>query len=748
MRIALLAVVVLGFSGCQEDSWLNWTSMPGQSEATEADAAETAKGNETSVDDLLKVPWKPRTPAEIRSQGNFLKEATSHYLKQHAENPMEWYGWRPEAIERAVKENKPIFLSVGYAACHWCQVMEGEVFDDDKTAEFMNQNFINIKVDREERPDIDAIYMDAVLKMNEGNGGWPMTVILTPSLKPFFGGTYFPKARFRALMHQAVERFRRDRETVESRSQKVVDDINQSIQGNPALVFNHRALRAVMRRALDALDKENGGLVGEMKFPTPVRWRYLVNAYRKWGNADLEQALRLTLDQMSLGGLHDHVGDGFHRYTKDATWTIPHFEKMLYDNAQLASLFLEAGIAFDDERYRKIGKACADFLVKDLLDPKGGFYASYAADSEDKEGAFYLWTPEELKKIAGDRDGTALAAVMGVTAEGNFEDNQSVVTRRADLEDIGRKLNRPVKALRGLFDTWKPTLYQVRAKRTWPKLDPKMVTAWNGLAISAVAKAYVITREPRFLEAGMKSAERIWALHRNSDGQLARASTDGKTSEQAILDDYAFFAVGLLDLFEASGKPSYLNWAQTLVADADERFRREQPGWFQTPKDNTLLIYRHFEPYDSVLPSGNSQMLEAHLRLAALTGQAKHFEVVQSTLATYTDTFTKSGLGMGGWASVGLRNEGPFYEVVIAGEGEQRTALEDAWRSLKPTWAVKVDVPSGGLSETLSQALPPARGKRAEVGKAKAYVCVRGACQKPTSNPKEFKGQLKLGWKH
>ena len=268
--------------------------MPGQSEAALVDTVETVKADDkTSVAELLKVPWKARTPSEVRQQGNFLKEATSHYLKQHAENPMEWYGWSPEAIARATKEGKPIFLSIGYAACHWCQVMEGEVFDDDETAAFMNDHFVNIKVDREERPDIDAIYMDAVLKMNKGKGGWPMTVVMTPSLKPFFGGTYFPKARFAALMRQTSDRFHRDREAIETKSEEVVAEINQAIQGNPALIFNHRALRAVMRRALDALDKEHGGLVGTMKFPTPVRWRYLVDAYRKWGNSDLKNALRL-----------------------------------------------------------------------------------------------------------------------------------------------------------------------------------------------------------------------------------------------------------------------------------------------------------------------------------------------------------------------------------------------------------------------------------------------------------------------
>ena len=720
-------------------------------EVTAAEADAEIKRSDVEVipiEELLKKPWKPRSPEEIRAQGNFLRDTTSRYLQTHANNPMEWYGWSPEAIERATKENKPIFLSVGYASCHWCYLMQEEVFEDDDVAKYMNEHFVNIKVDREERPDIDAIYMDAVLKMNKGNGGWPMTVVMTPGLKPFFGGTYFPKARFASLMRQTAEIFKIDRPAIEARGEKITSEINQSIQGNPALVFNKRALRAVMRRALDSMDRENGGLVGTMKFPTPVRWRYLVETYRKWGNADLKDALELTLNQMSSGGLHDHIGGGFHRYTIDATWSTPHFEKLLYDNAQIATLFLEAGTAFKNKDYLEIGKASADFLIKEMMDPKGGFYGSYSANSEGKEGLFYLWKPDELRRIAGDRDGTALAALMGVTSEGNFEDGLSVVTLRPDLEEIGRKLNRSTKELGKLFKTWRPTLYQVRAKRQWPVLDAKMVTGWNGLAISAVAKAYVITREPRFLEAGMKSADRIWKLHRLKEGSLARASTNGKVSEQAVLDDYAFLAVGLLDLFEASGKPDYFEQAKALVAEADARFKRAQSGWYLTPDGDTTLIYRQFEPYDSVIPSGNSQMLEAHLRIAGLTGSEAHFEVVTSTLATYTDTFSKSGLGMGGWASVGLRNEGPFYEVVIVGEGPEKKALDDAWRSLKPTWAVKVDVPSAGLSEALSAALKPAQGKKAQAGRAMAYVCVRGACQKPTRDPKVFTAQMKLGWKH
>jgi len=718
----------------------------GQSDE-QTDAVVVVEGSASAMAERLKQPWEPRAPAQIRKEGNFLKGSGSLYLNQHANNPMEWYGWCEEAVARAVAEDKPIFLSIGYSSCHWCHVMEHEVFEQDDIAEFMNEHFVNIKVDREERPDLDAIYMDAVLEM-KGRGGWPMSVLLTPNLKPFFGGTYFPKVRFQALMKEAQERFAADREAVEDRGQEVFSKISEIDTGNPVLAFNQRALRAIMRRALDAHDTKNGGLQGKMKFPTPVRWRYLVDAYRKWGNADLHKVLRLTLDNMSKGGLHDHVGGGFHRYTVDKTWTVPHFEKMLYDNGQIASLFFEAGAAFDEPRYTEVGVMTADFLLQELLDPKGGFYASYDADSGGQEGTFYVWKPAELRKIAGDRDGTALAKLMGVTAKGNFEHQTSVVTLRSDLEAVAAILARPAAELKDLFRTWRPTLYQVRAKRTWPGLDTKLVTGWNGLALSAVAKAYIATREPRYLEAGLKSADRIWTLHHKKDGTLYRASNAGVPAERAILDDYAFFAVGLLDLFEASGDLTCLERARSLVAKADALFARPNHGWFQTASGDQSLIFRHFEPYDSVRPSGNSQMLEAHLRLAGLTGSKAHRETINKTLASFTETLTRSGLGMGGWASVALRHLGPFYEVIIAGEGAQKTALNATFSELKPSWAVKLDVPAAGPSRALASAVPPAAGKKSQAGAAMAYVCVRGACYKPTSDPSELRRQLVRGWKH
>ena len=746
MRLASVVVIACVLAACQGRSAWNWSSLS-QSGTSEVDAVEIVKAEEDTLAERLKGAWEPRTPAQVREQGNFLKGSGSLYLQQHAHNPMEWYGWCDEAVARAKAEDKPIFLSIGYSSCHWCHVMEHEVFEDDEVAAYMNENFVSIKVDREERPDLDAIYMDAVLHM-KGRGGWPMSVVLTPKLKPFFGGTYFPKVRFMGLMKAAKERFDTDRQKVEDQSEEVHDKISETLIGNPILAFNVHALRSIMRRALDALDKKNGGLRGRMKFPTPVRWRYLVDAYRKWGNADLKDALLLTLDKMSSGGIQDHVGGGFHRYTVDNTWTVPHFEKMLYDNGQIASLFLEAGAAFSRSDYTRVGVMTADFMFTELLDPKGGFYASYDADSGGEEGTFYVWTPAELRKIAGDRDGTALAALMGVTAEGNFEHNTSVVTRRADIELVSKTLGRPVAELKGLFDTWRPTLYQVRTKRTWPGLDTKLVTGWNGLAISAIAKTYIATREPRYLEAAKRSAGRIWDLHRKKDGTLYRVSNDGVPAEVAILDDYAFFAVGLLDLFEASGDTLHLERAQAIVAKADELFRRPKNGWLQTSDTDKSLLFRQFEPYDSVRPSGNSQMLEAHLRLAGLTGSAAHHEVVKITLASFTETLTKSGLGMGGWASVALRHLGPFYEVVVAGDGEKKRALDEVWRTLKPTWAVRVDVPAAGPSTGLQSAVPPTQGKKAGSDGAMAYVCVRGACMKPTSDPKEFRAQLTEGWKH
>ena len=707
---------------------------------------EASKG-EPAAPEASASGWVLRTPEEIMAQGNHLKDVGSVYLQQHAKNPLEWYPWGEEALERARLEDKPIFLSIGYASCHWCHVMEHKVFEKTEVAAFMNEHFVNIKVDREERPDLDTIYMDAVQSLT-GRGGWPMTVLLTPSLKPFFGGTYFPKDRFMRIARDAVERFHGSREEVEAEGDVIYKQIARTASPNTQTKIQEATLKGVIKRAVEAFDPEWGGRRGRMKFPTPIRWRFLMHSWRKWGGDEVADGVRKTLDMMASGGIHDHLGGGFHRYTTERTWLVPHFEKMLYDNTQMASLYIEAAAAFDEPRYLDVATKTLDFMLKEMFEPSGGFYASYDADSGGEEGTFYVWTPAQLRKVAGPEDGEALALLLGVTPGGNFEHKTSIFTWRSSFKEVAKKTGRKAKDIEKVWETWQPVLYEVRAKRIWPGLDKKLVTSWNGLAIGAMAMGYQATGEAKYLEAAKKTAEVIWRSHRRPEGGLFRASNQGNALETAVLDDYAFMAGGLLHLYQASGDLVTLERAKTLIAEAEARFARPGGGYFLAEAGNDDLILRPFDAFDAVRPSGNSALLDATLRLAALTGDEALFERVAKTLNAYASVTARAGLGMAGWLEVALHHLGPYYEVIIAGDPQDKATqrLDAAYKSVAPPWAVRLNVPAEGAPTGLKTAAPPTAGKRATKGNAMAYVCVRGSCKAPTNDPKTFQKQLLDGW--
>jgi uncharacterized protein YyaL (SSP411 family) len=746
-------LVLLALTGCQSTPALTPTTGATSPEA----AAATPSADEVPVP---KTPtaaqaaasptgWVIRTPDEVMAQGNHLKNSGSVYLLQHAKNPLEWYPWGEEALNRARLEDKPIFLSIGYASCHWCHVMEHEVFEKTEVAAFMNEHFVCIKVDREERPDLDTIYMDAVQSMT-GRGGWPMTVLLTPSLKPFFGGTYFPQERFMRIVTDALKRFQTSRSEVESKGDEIYAKIARTVNPNPRTKIQANALQAVVQRAVSSFDLEWGGRRGRMKFPTPIRWRFLMHSWRRWGGDEVEAGVKKTLDLMASGGIHDHLGGGFHRYTTEQTWLVPHFEKMLYDNAQLATLYTEASAAFSEPRYLEVAVKTLDFMLKEMTEPEGGFYASYDADSGGEEGTFYVWTPKQLKALTNAEDGEALAVLLGVTERGNFEHRSSILTWRSSYKEVAKKTGRRPADIEALWKRWQPVLYEARSKRVWPGLDKKLVTSWNGLAIGAMAMGYAATGQPRYLAAARKTSELIWRVHRRPEGGLYRASNGGVPRETGVLDDYAFLASGLLHLFEASGDLSALQRAKTLIDEAESRFARSGGGYYLAESNDASLILRPFDASDAVRPSGNSALLDAQLRLAALTGDQALFDRVNGTLNAYASLFSRSGLGMAGWLEVALHNLGPHYEVIIAGDPEDATTkrLAAAYETLSPPWAVRINVPASGASPGLKSAAPPTAGKLAKTGKALAYVCVRGSCKAPTSDPKVFRAQLLDGWTH
>jgi uncharacterized protein YyaL (SSP411 family) len=611
--------------------------------------------------------------------------------------------------------------------------MEKEVFEQDDVAELLNAHFISIKVDREERPDLDSAYMEAVQTMT-GSGGWPMTVILTPSLRPFFGGTYFPHERFVQLLRAAETQFREARNEVETRGAEIYKAIASAArEGDPGELAPEE-VRALARQAIADVDPTYGGFRGRTKFPTPVKWRFLLGAYRKWGDAELAAAVRKTLDAVAAGGIHDQIGGGFFRYSTEPTWTVPHFEKMLYDNAQLAALYLEAGAAFDEPRYRAIGLDTLEFLLRDMRTREQGFGASFDADTEGKEGATYLWTPSQVRAVGGDVDGKVLTELLGMTEAGNFE-GSNVPTLRGDGVSKNEKL----------WAMWRPKLLEARKRRAQPSFDPKLVTAWNGLAIGAFAVGYRASGDARFLEAAEQTADAIARANRRASGELSRASNAGIAADAAVLDDYAFLGAGLVDLFEATSKPSYLERALALATEANARFANPAGGWFLTSGAEQQPLGRRLEISDSVEPSGNAAMLSLLERLSALTGRTDLDDAAGNALRAYATVIRRRGLDMAGWLDGALIHDGPFYELVVAGE---RGPLWETWNRLLPPWTVGALIPASGAPPELEKVMPSASEKRAAGGAPVAYVCVRGSCKAPTSNTTTLRASLLHEWEH
>jgi hypothetical protein len=656
-----------------------------------------------------------KTPEQIRTSGNHLVAEPSLYLKQHAYNPVDWYPWCDEALNRAKTEDKPIFLSIGYSSCHWCHVMEHEVFEHDDVAEILNRYFICIKVDREERPDIDAIYMEALVSMKQ-SGGWPMSMFLTPDLKPFYGATYIPHDQFISLSEQVVEVFHSRRSDLESDASGIIKRLSRAASVEKGAPVTDQDINAVVTGALRSYDTKWGGFQSRNKFPTPLRWQFLLHYFRQTGDTRLEKPIRHTLDIMNSGGIHDHLGGGFHRYATDEQWIVPHFEIMLYDNTQLAMLYLESAAVFNEPAYEKVATGILDFLISDMQSPDGGFYASFDADSGDEEGSFQVWTLDELIKIAGTVDGYKLAAVLGVEASGNFE-GKSVLTRR--VPDYYR-----------LFDKYRQQMLEARSLRTPPGLDGKVVTAWNGLAISALAKSYAQTGIPKYLDAAIEASNYLWNNHQLNDGTFCRASTDGVKAGAGILDDYSFLACGFIDLYEATGDVEYLEKTEKLLSNADRLFADDTAGYFLAVDQPELPFARRVEFNDSVEPSGFASMLQAKIKYSALTGAATDVETI---FENYSKTMKNNGMEMAWWFDAAMKIVYPFYDVVIVDNPE----LVETYRKFASANAVLAIIDSSkwetGKFTALDSKLP---------GSGLGYVCQFGTCKKPATTSEELISQL------
>lgn len=689
-----------------------------------------------------------KSPTAIRQEGNRLAGEPSLYLRQHAHNPIDWYPWGEEALARARQEDKPIFLSIGYSSCHWCHVMETEVFEHDDVAHFMNAHFVCIKVDREERPDLDAVYMEAV-QMMTGRGGWPMSVFLTPDLKPFYGGTYFPRLQFLDLTARLQEIYRERRDEVEAQADRLTQGIAESplAQISEGTGLEGAMVTSAVDQARIIYDQTYSGFRQSQKFPTPVKWRFLLHEHRRRPDEQLGRMIVHSCQAMAQGGLYDHLGGGFHRYTVDERWTVPHFEKMLYDNGQLAGLMLEAGVVFGRADLTATGLDVLDFLLRDLRDPAGGIFASFDADSGGQEGSYYVWSRAEIAAVAGEADGPVLADLLGVSREGNFEHSgSSVLTRRADLARVAREHGRSEEEVAGLFDLYRAPLRLARDRRTPPGLDRKVVTAWNGLTIAALAQGYAVSGDRRYLEGARQAADFLLREHRRPDGSLWRTSSEGRPSGEGVLDDYSFLADGLLELYQVSGGTAYLAAARELADFALEHFDRPEGGFFMSRAEVAAPLGRRVDYFDSVTPSGQSMMYEVLVKLAAMTGETRYLDRAHRDLDRMSDLLERAGLEMAWWCDAARKVLGPFHGVVVAGDGAAAEEMAHRLLQLLPPGAVVCRVPAAGADATLLAAAPALAEKTAVDGQPTAYVCEYGACQAPTTDAEVMVRQAMAGW--
>jgi uncharacterized protein YyaL (SSP411 family) len=667
---------------------------------------------------------------------NRLADATSPYLLQHADNPVDWFPWGEEALSRAAAEDRPIFLSIGYAACHWCHVMERESFEDEDTAGFLNANFVPIKVDREERPDLDAIYMDAVQSMT-GQGGWPLSAFLTPDGKPFFAGTYFPKEpahgmpSFRQVLEGITDAWRERRDDIERQGGRVVDAISRSASPTASSEpltdeITSQALTELRR----SFDEAWGGFGSAPKFPQPMTLEFLLRMALR-GAPDALPMLTTTLDRMAAGGMYDQLGGGFARYSTDATWLVPHFEKMLYDNAQLAQLYTRAWLVTREDRYRRIATETLEYLLREMRHQEGGFFSSQDADSEGVEGKFFTWSWDELVRQVGED----AAKAFGATPRGNWAGEHGEGTN---------VLRRPEGATSEAVEEARRVLFQERERRVRPATDDKVLTAWNGMAIQAFAEAGRTFGIDAFTRAAVAAAEFAVSRMRGPDGRLLRSWRDGSPGGPGYADDHALLASAMLTLFARTGGLRWFREARRLVDDLVRLFAdRERGGFFQTGADVDPLVIRPKELYDNAVPSGNSAAADVLLRMALLTGDPELERIGVSAIRLVRDVLGRAPTGFG-HVLCGLDLYlGPSHEVAIVGSMEEpgTRALADEVLAVRflPNTVLAIGGPD---DDDAGEAVALLRDRPQVDGLPTAYVCQRFACRLPVTSREDLAGQL------
>ena len=687
------------------------------------------------------LPWGMHTQPNAARPNRLIHE-TSPYLLQHAANPVDWYPWGPEALQAAKTQNRPILLSIGYSACHWCHVMERESFENETIASIMNQHFVCIKVDREERPDLDEIYMQATVTLNHGQGGWPMTVFLTPDQEPFFAGTYFPpddrwgRPGFPSLLKKISEAWETDSAGLTNQAHQLTERLKNELKAVSPVSVSASVLDEAVIQFRENFDERHGGFGSAPKFPPAAGLSLLLRCYRRTGESRTLQMVTRTLDAMAAGGIYDHIGGGFARYSTDERWLVPHFEKMLYDNALLARTYLEAYQVTKQASYRQITMEVLDYILREMTDPAGGFYSATDADSEGVEGKFFVWTPAEVQAVMQNtEDSRRFCACYDITDQGNWE-HRSIPNRLRPVEAVLKELNLTIDELSETIQRVRPLLYRARQARVPPGLDDKIITAWNGMMISAMAEAGRVLGISRYIDGAMKAADFLLLVHRTAEGTLLRTSRQGRAHLDGVLEDYAYLAEGLIDLYEACGQERYLTTALQLGERMVDSFRDEdQGGFYTTAKTHETLIIRAREGADGATPSGNAVAVSALARLsfhydrqdlreAAIDG----IRVYGRQMARYPRAFAKS------LAVVDLLAEGPI-ELAFVGTPND-PGLEALQLAVREVFLPhRVIASSDGMGKPSVH--PLLTGKGLVEGKAALYICRNFSCQRPLTHPQD-----------
>jgi hypothetical protein len=661
---------------------------------------------------------------------------------QHAYNPVDWHPWGEEALAKARREEKPIFLSIGYSACHWCHVMEHESFESPEIAALMNDWFINIKVDREERPDLDQIYMTAVQLLTQ-RGGWPMSVFLTPGLKPFYGGTYWPPTArggmpgFRDILqgvHQAwIDRPGEVHESAD-RLTAAIQEGTQPRAGGTDVTFDAELLRNSARALCRYADRVHGGFGRAPKFPHPMDLRVLLRAWKRFGDEDSLTVVQLTLDHMAAGGIYDQLGGGFHRYSTDERWLAPHFEKMLYDNALLVPAYLEAYQATGKADYARVCRETLDYVLREMTQPQGGFYSTQDADSEGVEGKFFVWSEQEILDVLGPEDGRIFSYCYDVTQHGNWEET-NILNRPKSHEQAARILGLDPAELTVVLDRCKRRLFEVRSQRVWPGRDDKVLAGWNGLMISAMAQAAQTLDEPRYREAARQAADFVLGTMRQPDGGLWHSFKDGRARFNAYLDDYACLIDGLVDVYQATFDALYLDAALELAKRLVSQFHDpEAGGFFYTSHDHEELIARQKDLQDNATPSGNNMAATALLRLGRLASRGDLEELAEGTLRLLAPVARDYASAAGQMLIALDFYLGPTREIAIV-PGDAPAEVERVLRAIHQRFLPNKVVaykPAGVADDALPADLQPLlKGKTARSGRTTIYICEHGTCGLP-----------------